>query len=949
MTDGIRTPDLPSASLFDEMVAGRDAGAGMETVRIARAAVVAQLGPELQLSTAILPVQTRSLATPPGSPTAGQAWIVASSPTGAWAGKTNDIARWTGSAWQFITPGSGFSAFVIDEFAYYAWKTSPAAWTKIFDEASATTATTQAGIATTQAGIATTQAAIAAAEADVAAALARSYASTSAGIDTALKTALAGNIVGGSSGANGSYNITIPSPNGGTSAVVQATISGGALTAAAVTTPGTRFLESVQITNAQIVAAGATGLTGASATLLPGGGVDFGAFFSVLASAQDFSYDIFQNVSGTATATNRSIINGRVVSLSSYGVSAPTISGATNWGGACVSANSKSTRDEIIYRIDAAFTVAANDPYLVIVSDNVTSGTDFVASYPLPPVTAAGVVTWRGNWSLPSGCYAAIWSATGGLGWIAAGSANSKHTNTIPTTGTANSVSNRNTQLRIYAYPATGVYADQGADALDLALMKPAYPALPLLGRRIAAFGTSWFDSDYYITRIENEARVAILNYGISGGSYSSSSTIGAGNVISQMDRCPSDVDGYYLGAPFNDFRGGVAVGNTTDTAQTTLCGAYSVAISLLQAINPAAPIYLETMPSFSYAAENNWRTPNGAGARITDFNAAIRAMADQYGCKVIDLARSAGLNGGNIANWSGDGLHPTLPQAQKRISACAHNEFRLSLSAPTDQVATPVMTYSAGNVTITCATAGATIRYTTDGSQPTTSSTAYSAPIAVASNAETAIRAQAFATNFYPSVTARGVFTNALTVGANTLTLYPATLSDLTSLAANLISFNAGAGGGVQARGNTNGYGCVIGNGFSAIEFELANVANQWLTLGSGSTGFFGVGGLTTTSIATKGSITTATGNIVTASLSSALTQAVAQRRMKYRLQRSGNVLRIEQQSRTSSSWSLITSTLNISTEASAGFFENAGLGVLVRDSANFSNITNIRVGTFT
>jgi hypothetical protein len=773
MTNGVRTPDLPSTNLFDEIIVNRDFGIGLQTARISVEDVISQISSELQLASAILPVQTRSIASPPSTPSVGQSWIVASSPTGAWAGKTNNIAQWTGSEWQFIIPSSGSSVFVIDEFTFYSWKSSTSSWSNVYDEPT-------------------------------------------------------------------------------------------------------------------------------------------------------------------------------IVSISYYGVSAPTITGATNWGAACVAANSKSSRDEIIYRIDAAFIVAAIDPYLVIFKDNVTSGVDVVASYPLPPVTAAGVITWRGNWSLPSGCYAAIWSPTGGLGWIAAGSANSKHTSNVPTTATATSVTNRNTQLRVYAYPATGVYADQGADALDLALMKPAYPARPLSGLLVAAFGTSWFDSDYYITRLERECGASILNYGLGGASYSTSSSLGAGNVISQMDRCPPYVDAFYLGAPFNDFRGGVAVGNTTDTAQTTLCGAYSVAISLLQAINPAAPIYLETMPSFSYAAENNWRTPNSAGARITDFNAAIRAMADQYGCKVIDLARSAGINGGNIANWTGDGLHPTLSQAQKRITSCVHNEFRKSLSASTDQVATPVMTYSAGSVTITCATAGATIRYTTDGSQPTSSSTTYSAPISVTANAETTIRAQAFATGFYPSITSRGVFTRSLAVGSNTLTLYPATLNDLTSIAASIISFNAGAGGGVQARGNTSGYGCVIGDGFSAIEFELANSASQWLVLGSGTTGFFGVGGLSGTSIATKANITASTGDLATGSLSPALTQTAAQRRMKYRIARVDNIIRIEQQTRTSSSWNLITSTLDLSAQASAGFFENPGLGVLVRDSVNFSNITNIRVGTF-
>jgi hypothetical protein len=62
------------------------------------------------------------------------------------------------------------------------------------------------------------------------------------------------------------------------------------------------------------------------------------------------------------------------------------------------------------------------------------------------------------------------------------------------------------------------------------------------------------------------------------------------------------------------------------------------------------------------------------------------------------------------------------------------------AVSGPAGQVATPIITpqtgtYSTGqNITIACATSGATIYYTTNGSDPTTSSAAYSAPISVSS-----------------------------------------------------------------------------------------------------------------------------------------------------------------------------------------------------------------------
>lgn len=47
-------------------------------------------------------------STPPGSPTEGDAYIVASSPTGAWVGKTNCIALYYNASWKFW-PGNNSS------------------------------------------------------------------------------------------------------------------------------------------------------------------------------------------------------------------------------------------------------------------------------------------------------------------------------------------------------------------------------------------------------------------------------------------------------------------------------------------------------------------------------------------------------------------------------------------------------------------------------------------------------------------------------------------------------------------------------------------------------------------------------------------------------------------------------------------------------------------------
>lgn len=67
----------------------------------------------------------RGTNTPPGSPLAGDLYIIGSSPTGAWAGHANHIAYYN-TAWKFIAPNEGMTIWVNDEDAQYSW--SGVAW-----------------------------------------------------------------------------------------------------------------------------------------------------------------------------------------------------------------------------------------------------------------------------------------------------------------------------------------------------------------------------------------------------------------------------------------------------------------------------------------------------------------------------------------------------------------------------------------------------------------------------------------------------------------------------------------------------------------------------------------------------------------------------------------------------------------------------------------------------
>ena len=63
----------------------------------------------------------KDLATPPISPNEGDIYIVASSGTGDWTGKDNNLAYYYNSSWKFITPNEGITLWVRDEDVEYTW------------------------------------------------------------------------------------------------------------------------------------------------------------------------------------------------------------------------------------------------------------------------------------------------------------------------------------------------------------------------------------------------------------------------------------------------------------------------------------------------------------------------------------------------------------------------------------------------------------------------------------------------------------------------------------------------------------------------------------------------------------------------------------------------------------------------------------------------------------
>jgi hypothetical protein len=103
-------------------------------------------------------------------------------------------------------------------------------------------------------------------------------------------------------------------------------------------------------------------------------------------------------------------------------------------------------------------------------------------------------------------------------------------------------------------------------------------------------------------------------------------------------------------------------------------------------------------------------------------------------------------------AAWSADGVGGVAAPTNVVVASLFSN----GVPTPPSQVAGPVFTPSSGanvptNVALSCATPGATIYYTQDGSLPTQGSTLYTGPIYVAS--ASTIRAVAFTNGWTPSV----------------------------------------------------------------------------------------------------------------------------------------------------------------------------------------------------
>jgi hypothetical protein len=154
-------------------------------------------------------------------------------------------------------------------------------------------------------------------------------------------------------------------------------------------------------------------------------------------------------------------------------------------------------------------------------------------------------------------------------------------------------------------------------------------------------------------------------------------------------------------------------------------------------------------------------------------------------GINTTPLASTAGTCGaggttytGPITVTSSETVNAIATQAGSSNSAVATAVYNINLPAAAAPTFSPVSgTYTgAQTVTISTATPGATIYYTTDGTTPTTSSSVYNGPITVSSS-ET-LEAIAAETGYTQSAVATGKYT--INSGSAIVSFYPGTLSYL-------------------------------------------------------------------------------------------------------------------------------------------------------------------------
>jgi lysophospholipase L1-like esterase len=259
----------------------------------------------------------------------------------------------------------------------------------------------------------------------------------------------------------------------------------------------------------------------------------------------------------------------------------------------------------------------------------------------------------------------------------------------------------------------------------------------PWAGKAWAALGdsiTAGNVSPTYVTALATLLGVTATNLGVGG-----TRIVGAtGQIYDQVASIPGAVDLVTVAGGINDYNNSTSLGTMGDTGLTTFYGGvFKISKDILTA-HPNAILVWITPYDVTSSKDD---AANSGGVRLRQYVQAIKDVAAVFGCPVIDLHGESGISGYTASLFLGDGLHPNSAGAARYAKVAYDRLLFIEPTGIASQVATPAFSLAAGtyegtqSVTISCATSGATIYYTTDGSTPTTSSSVYSGALSVSSS----------------------------------------------------------------------------------------------------------------------------------------------------------------------------------------------------------------------
>jgi hypothetical protein len=413
---------------------------------------------------------------------------------------------------------------------------------------------------------------------------------------------------------------------------------------------------------------------------------------------------------------------------------------------------------------------------------------------PAPPTASAG-----SNQNISSYTTTLNGSATGtnvvtqwylypnGFGYTQPGTANIGNPSALSTTVTFSAqgvyllVLSADDNLHAVAYSGvyvtvntTGAYTVSGT--IDLG-------GSPLAGVTVSD-GTNSVTTNAYGNYSLTEAGAYTLTPSLAGYTFSPATQTGtiSGASVSGANFMATVVVGTYTvsgtitasgGSPL----AGVTVSDGTNSVTTNASGNYSLTEAGAYTLTPSLAGY-----TFSPATQ----TGTLSGASVTGANFTATAVVGTYtvsgtitasggsplaGVTVSNGTNSAESNSSGIYNITGvpDGTYTLTPSlagytfspASQTVTVAGANVSQNFTAL--SRVATPAFSPAAGayagaqTVTLSCATSGAAIYYTTDGSTPAASSTKYTAPISI--SASTQLQALAVEAGMANSMVCSGVY----------------------------------------------------------------------------------------------------------------------------------------------------------------------------------------------